>query len=436
VEIASNSSGSRPQPPHQAALILRLFLAAILAVCVLESTREGLAAWHADDVTGAPSLESIRWAERWDPSAPEYHVQYAEALAAASADGDVREVARELETATKLGPNRAGNWVRLGEALDRTGNGEAADLSYQRALGLFPRSPEFNWYYANFLIRANQENRALAPLRLTILGDPALRVGAFDLAWRAGLPAKQILEMVPERQEILSAYLDYLTATNRLDAAAEAWKRLIAAPEPFNIDAAFRYFDALIRGRRTADLVPLWTDLARHDARRIPALPGGNLILNGGFESPILNGGFDWRISPVDGAEVSLDTSIVRSGARSLAIRFDGSRNVDFSRVVEYVAVEPGASYRFTANTRTEGITTDSGPRIRIYDPFDGKALSLESGNLTGASEWTEQRLDFRTGPETHLIVVQVARPPSRKFDSRIEGKFWMDDVSLIRTSG
>ena len=144
-----------------------------------------------------------------------------------------------------------------------------------------------------------------------------------------------------------------------------------------------------------------------------------------------MNGGFGWRITPIEGAEVSFDTGVVHDGARSLFVHFDGKHNLDFSHVVQYVPVEPNTPYRFIAYARSEEIATDQGPRIAVYDAFDRAALSLDSENLTGTAAWQEQRLEFRTGPKTQLLVVQIVRPPSRKFDNQIAGTVWFDDFSL-----
>jgi hypothetical protein len=81
---------------------------------------------------------------------------------------------------------------------------------------------------------------------------------------------------------------------------------------------------------------------------------------------------------------------------------------------------------------RTEGITTDSGPRLEVRDPYDAGALDQFTEDLVGTtSGWTPVSLDFRAGPKTELIVVGVARPPSRKLDNLIVGKVWLDDVQL-----
>jgi hypothetical protein len=99
--------------------------------------------------------------------------------------------------------------------------------------------------------------------------------------------------------------------------------------------------------------------------------------------------------------------------------------------VVQYVEVDPNTPYRFIAYARSEEITTDQGPRIAVYDAFDRAALSLETDNLMGTSAWQEQKLEFRTGPKTQLLIVQIVRPPSRKFDNQIAGTLWLDDFSL-----
>ena len=408
-------------------LVLRGCIGMALAAGLVQAVR----ATVASRLAARGTVEGLRRAERWDAANPDYPAQLGRALAAQ--DADAGEVAREFADAVRLGPQRAQNWAALGEALDFAGDSRGAEHAYERALELFPRSPAINWQFANFLIRAGDASAATAPLRLAISGDASLRAGAFDLAWRAEISREEILRMIPARQEILSAYLDYLVATGRLDAAPDAWRRLIASPERFDLDAAFRYFDALLHAQDVDAMTAIWADLARHDPDRIHAQgDSANLIINGGFERPIANGGFDWRIVPMEGAEAAVDASAAHDGARSLAVHFDGTRNLDFGGVAECVAVEPDTAYRFTAYTRSEEITTDSGPRIAVYDAFDHAALWLETANLTGTTGWAEQHLDFRTGPKTRLLLVQVVRPPSRKLDNLIGGTMWLDDVSLI----
>ncbi len=409
-------------------LAARVVLGLVLMVFLVLAARETLANFLAVP----KSLEAFARSAYWDGPNPDFPARYARTLGAEGRDADPSEIASAFENATRLGPHRADNWAGLGEALDLAGDHPGAVRAYQRAVELFPRSPDINWEFANFLLRSGDIAGAIAPLRIAMEGDPSLRIGVFDLEWRAGVPSDQILTTLSGGQDVLSAYLDYLDATGRIDAAGGAWQRLLASGEPINFDAACRYFDALLYAHRVDELTQVWSAFARHDPDRIRWQPNGaNRITNGGFEEPMVNGGFGWRTTPIAGAEVSLDSETVHDDTRSLLVHFDGKHNLQFAHVVQYVIAEPDTRYRFVVYTRSEGITTDSGPRIAIYDAYDRAELAMETDSVLGTTSWHEQRLEFRTGPKTKLLIVQVARPASRKLDNQIAGSLWLDDFSL-----
>lgn len=405
-------------------VVLGLLLTAFLVLAARETVANFLAV--------PKSLGGFARSGHWDGSNPNFPARYARTLGNEGRDADPTEIASAFEDATRLGPHRAENWAALGEALDLAGDNPGAVHAYQRAIRLFPRSPDINWEFANFLLRSGDTAGAIAPLRIAMEGDPSLRIGVFDLEWRAGVPSDQILTTLPGGQDILSAYLDYLDTTGRINAAGSVWQRLVASREPINFDAACRYFDTLLYAHHVDELTQVWSALARHDPDRIRWQPNGaNRITNGGFEEPMVNGGFGWRTTLIEGAEVSLDTETVHDGTRSLLVHFDGKRNLQFAHVVQYVIADPDTRYRFVAYTRSEGITTDSGPRIAIYDAYDRAELAMETDSVLGTTSWQEQKLDFRTGPKTKLLIVQVTRPVSRKLDNQIAGSLWLDDFSL-----
>jgi len=127
-----------------------------------------------------------------------------------------------------------------------------------------------------------------------------------------------------------------------------------------------------------------------------------------------------------------LDTSNFHSADHSLMVQFSGKQNLDYHNVFQYVKVEPGKSYRLQGFFRTEGITTDSGPRLEVRDVYDPASLDKFSESLTGNTEgWTSVILDFKTTPKTTLVLVMLARLPSQKLDNQIAGRVWLDDVSL-----
>ena len=161
----------------------------------------------------------------------------------------------------------------------------------------------------------------------------------------------------------------------------------------------------------------------------------GDQVLDGGFEREPVNGGFGWRRRPAGGAAIELDSTSPRSGLSSLRIDFDGTTNINFNHWLQYVPVMPRTRYRFRAFLRTLEISTDNGIRFSVYDPGRARAVNLLTPNLTGTHPWTPQEAEFTTGPGTRLLVVVVRRLPSRKFNNKLSGTAWVDDVSLTLAS-
>ena len=139
----------------------------------------------------------------------------------------------------------------------------------------------------------------------------------------------------------------------------------------------------------------------------------------------------DWRISPIEGVVVSVDSVNFFDGTHSLRIRFDGKHNPSYENIFQYVPVKPSTTYRFSGYMRVQDLTTDSGLRFQFFDADDTTKLIFESDNLVGNSGWLPQQAEFTTGPATRLLVLRVTRPASRKFDSQISGTAWIDRISL-----
>jgi hypothetical protein len=80
---------------------------------------------------------------------------------------------------------------------------------------------------------------------------------------------------------------------------------------------------------------------------------------------------------------------------------------------------------------RTEGITTNEGPRIEIYDAESPGRLFQATEPFVGTHSWTLSEQRFTVGNSTRLIAVRIARRPSAKFDHKIAGTLWVDDFTL-----
>jgi tetratricopeptide (TPR) repeat protein len=409
--------------------IIRVFLVAVLFLSFGIAITDGVASWSALQATPQGFRNAIRWA----PWNAQNYAGLARAIERPLEQENLSEVIRLYEKAARLSSHDAQYRARLAQAYEWAGRREDAQSAYQQALLLSPNSPAIDWVAGNFYLRQGQQEQAMKLLQKAVLLDPELRRAAFDLAWRATENGELIAkEMVPARTDLQFEYLNYLLETQRIDEAIRTWDRAVKRGYSLEPKAAFPYFDALIRFHRIDALQAAWSALMGMSGSRMAAGEAeSNLIVNGEFETEILNGGLDWRFIPTPGAAIAIDREAPLRETRSLQINFDGTQNLAYAIVFQYVPVAPNTTYHFSGYMRAQDITTDSGPRFQICDADDPAGLFVQTGGMLQTSPWSMRQLDFRTGPATRLLMVRVARPPSSKFNNRIAGTVWIDRVQL-----
>ena len=408
---------------------LRTSLLVALLFCIYLAARQGIAAWCFRQ-NSPPAIQS---AIQWDPNNPQYYTALAALMHFFSANADPEEIVRLDESATRLSPNNAQYWVDLGAAREWAGHTVDAAEAFDRAQELFPNSPDINWRVANFDVRSRKVTKGLRALQKVLLGNGVAPRDVFALATSATGDDGAILDLaLPPRAPITLDYVNFLSQAGDVDAAERVWDRLLHMNLPFDLHQTSPYLDALIQHGRLDELAQAWSILdKRFPGKLSRRIPDTNLITNGSFESEILNMGFDWRVVPVEGAVVSVDSLQSYDGDRSLRIEFDGTRNLEYWHVFQFVPVRPSTRYRFSGYMRLEGITTDSGPRFEVYDAYKMSQFFVSTKNMTGTSDWSLQQLEFETRADTHLLIVRVARPLSQKFDNQIAGTLWIDRVSV-----
>ena len=407
---------------------IRICLALGLVFCICRVGRRGVADWYFRQ----ESPTSVQSAIQWERDNPQYYDALGTFTHFYGSTKNLDASVPFYESATRLSPCDAHFWSDLGSAYDWAGRTNDALSAFKRALRLFPNSPEINWRFANFAFRTRRIPEALDALQVVLVGNSAAHRDVFRLAASATRDNRAILQMLPPQASVFFDYLNFEMEAGNVTAAEQVWLRLLQLKLPFDLRQAFPYLDALIQHHEPDRLVAAWSTLAeRFPAQTGPLVNNSNLVRNGSFEHDILDGGFDWRIVPVDGAVVSMDLQDAFEGARALRIEFDGKRNLDYGHVLEYVAVLPNTQYRFSGALRVKGISTDSGPRFQVFDAFDMGKLFLSTENTVGTSGWSSQHLEFKTKADTHLLIVRVARPPSEKLDNLIGGTVWIDRVSL-----
>ena len=64
---------------------------------------------------------------------------------------------------------------------------------------------------------------------------------------------------------------------------------------------------------------------------------------------------------------------------------------------------------------------------------MQGTTAPAETEAVRGTSGWHPLEVEFETGPGARLLELQIARRTSWRFDSKIKGSVWIDDVSIER---
>jgi tetratricopeptide (TPR) repeat protein len=391
-------------------------------------------AYVANVLASTPSAYNLERAIKLDPNNGEYPLRLGRIYEYSPPDLQLEKAEYHLRRATQLDSYNPQTWLELAAALEFQGRIAEAGACLRQVDLLAPNLPAYQWPIANFFLLQGNIDEVFRHFRVVLAGTEQYNNNVYSLAWKATDDAGKILQqLIPERVSTEFSYLNFLVSEHRLDEAQAVWKRIAAGREEFSPGACSPYLDSLIGARRAEEAYQVWTDLQKKGLLRYSSLPSEkNLISNGDFEDELLNFGFTWRAVPVEGAYASLDTSTYHSPSHAFLIQFSGKQNLFYQHLFQYVKVSPKQSYRLQAFIKTDGITTDSGPRLQVYDPYNAAALDKATEDLTGSSDgWMPLLLDFAAGPKTELIVVRLIRWPSRKFDNLISGKVWLDDVQL-----
>jgi len=180
---------------------------------------------------------------------------------------------------------------------------------------------------------------------------------------------------------------------------------------------------------RVADAVRAWNELATINPEISSHLPqNGNLVINPGFGQPFLNGGFDWRITPLDNVSIeSASTEDSYNGGHSLDITFN-SINTNTAGILQLIPVDPGASYSLSLFYKAEELEGAHGISATVSDAFTGKPL-VATDEILGSTAWQETSRRFSAGPSTALVSLELKRPGG----TLIKGKLLIDDVRVVK---
>jgi len=399
------------------------------ACCLLVALYWGLSLriYLAARLAAVPDVPHLRKAIRIEPANAEYRELLGRNLALSVANLD--EAIASYQSAVHLNPYDARSWLDLAGAYQIAGRTGEQEDSVQRAVEADPSTPHVAWEAANFFLIQGDREKALRYFGVVMANDPQLVDPALQICWRATGDANQIVtQVLPRRPDLYLSFLHLLIAKQEVGAAENVWEHLIALNQEFSLKLAFPYFRLLLAKQEIAAAQNAWQQAATVDHSLQAYLPSRqNLVVNGGFEENILNGGFDWWYQSNPHAAVAIDSSEFSGGTRSLSITFDG-QNADDAGIFQFIPVKPNTQYEFSAQYRSEELDTASGPRFSIADAYTGTSYVL-TDDILGTNPWHPEQAQFHTGPNTKLVLLKIVREPANPL---IRGKLWIDELKLV----
>ncbi len=412
-----------------------LFLGAVIlcsGILTFSSGKAHLAAhWNR-----SPNPELWQKAVRLEPGNAEYWGRLGLARQWDLSPDGMHEAVRYLQRSTELNPRSADLWMELADVYQTSGDPAHAQEAYEKAQENFPVSAEVAWRYGSFLLYEGKFSDGYAEIRRAMSTDTSLTQRAIAECWQSNPSVDAILDQVlPPKSEYYVGAIDFFLSRNLPDPALAVWNRQRELGLPIKLPDTIPLVDALIEQDRVVEAQQIWRQALQAADWSQDSSSTGPLVFNGRFEHEIMNGGFDWREVATSGAHFAFDDRIAHAGSRSFQVQFDGTENIDFQNLFQYVAVEPGTHYHFSAYVRTEAISTDRGICFEIVDPRHTFQVQIVTPDVVGTNPWTLVQTDLATGPQTRLLRIILRRIPSWKFDNKLSGTVWVDDVALAPIS-
>ncbi|MGA8065876.1 MAG: hypothetical protein WCA47_00995 [Terriglobales bacterium] len=412
-----------PLHPRVRSACLVLFCLGALSIYVARILRVYLAQRSAV----SSQVEGVERAIRLVPDDAEF--PHLLGLLLSATDQDDGRALAQFRQAVALNPNHARYWLDLASVYQVTGDPARQNEAVRSALEAEPGNPEVAAEAAQYFLVDGDSNRAFPLFRQALQQNPEAANSILPLCWRQTQDAGLLLaQVIPETPQLQLAFLRMLAEQKETAAAATVWKHLIAVRHPFPPQLSFFYFDYLLKQHDVPAFDRDWRELAALSPGLQSYLPDENLMVNAGFELPLLNSGFDWRYGPADHVAAGIDDRIAHSGSRSLSLSYDGGPAYE-AGWAEFVPVLPNADYEFSAWIKSDNVTTSSGPRIAIVDAFTGANLLL-TDDLLDTHPWQEIKGSLRVPDGTNLLAVKIVRAPA---NTRIRGRVWIDDLRLAK---
>jgi len=323
-------------------------------------------------------------------------------LRALQMDYDGQDSTALLETAARVNPVSSAPRIRLGLAAETRDDFQGAEKWLMDAARV-DRQFEPRWTLANFYFRRERPDQFWKWMRSALEVSYGDRRLAFDLCWRMSQDPNEVLaRAIPDKHEVLAAYLYYVLDQHR-EAAGPVALKLAAWHDSADVPPLEVACDVLLDSGKVAEARELWRHLGYSQT---------GLITNGDFATEPTGHGFDWRPAHPPGV-----TDIQVPGAHR--ILFSGRQPESCELLRQFVVLQVGKSYLLRWEARTRDFGSPTGIEW---------SAGQTRGGIDRTGDWQSGALEFKAGMSVMPITLGYQRPTGQ---ARAEGSIEIRNVTL-----
>jgi len=302
-----------------AAILVALVTGALLIFIVLSHFVTGVMADRRIEV----NRDVLTAMAKFFPNSSRVYTRLAEAEMSEIADyeRDTASAEEHALRAIRLSPWDYNLRLLLASAREARGDREAAEDALHQALKLAPNYTEVHWSLANMLLRTGRFKESLDEFRVAVADNLAVLPAALKLVWNTSNGEVEATSAITSGEPPARLVLaQFLLTHARVAEAAQVFSQ-IERNARLDSPHSARFLDTLITTDHVGLARNLWVDLMTGETSA-----SHPLIWNGSFEFDIAKGlaQFDWTLGRSEYARLTIDTSLARTGARSLKIYFAG----------------------------------------------------------------------------------------------------------------
>ncbi len=347
-------------------MVVRVFVVCVCGFITAQTVRIGAADWLATENSKDGLDKAIR-------VAPVDSALLTRAALLRSEIGDMSpEVDRLLLRTSEANPLNANLLIALGIRTELRGDNAATERYLVRAADA-DHTFKPTWTLINFYSRTGRREKTWTFIRRILALDPLAfnPDPVFDLCWDQTKDPEQILALMPDRETILVRYLFYLLTSRRIDAAAQAWPRVLASAKKdtrsLNAEILSRFPEYLMAANRIPDAVRAWNQLVDYNLVLSSHLDvsAGRSISDPNFNFPAQAGAFGWRVASETGLYVTKVPS-------AMEFEFDGDEPQSSSILLTTAPLLRNKPYRLVWKSDGSGLNSarDPGFSFRIVQQF------------------------------------------------------------------